>query len=355
VLDAALDRAASTPQRHSWWRRLSGGTNMTLVTRVAAVGAVVAIAALVGLQLANLPGPNVGPNPLITPSASPLPSTAETPSASPAPSVDPDVAELVVRLDSGTDIGVFHAITVLGDGRVFTNTAEGRSPLVVRRLTPEGVELIRAELAKSPYLTESAIYAPISLPGVEPPARGVAGHGMEVGLPGGEVAYVDWIAVASDEDLYYQLSPERDSLDGVAARLSTIDDWLPDSAWADREAVPYVAPRHRAWIVSQEWGGDPLPADISELAWPFAGSITDFGEEKSTSDDPFFQAHCGVVDDDQRQQLLTALHSIAAEPIDAPWEAYQLGDRQTSRVIQIVLEPIFPDETTCDRATLPPV
>jgi hypothetical protein len=359
VLEGALDRAASMPQRRSWWRRLSGGTRMTLFTRIAAVGAVVALAAVVGLQLSNLPGPNVATSPSATPSGSAAPSAAGTPTGTPAPSqpVDPEVAELVVRLDSGTDIGFFHALTVLADGRVITNQGEGESPFVVRRLTPQGVALVRAELAESPYVTETATYSPVSLPGVAPPARGVAGHALEVGLPGGEVAYVNWVAVAGDEDLYYQPSPERESLDAVAARLSTIDEWLPGSAWADREAEPYVAPRYRAWILAQEWGGDPrdLPVDLTELAWPFEGSILEFGEDKSTSDDPFFRARCGVVDDDQRQDLVTALQSAEAERVDRTWESYQLGDRESSRLIQIVLEPIFPDETSCDRATLPPV
>jgi hypothetical protein len=359
VLEGALDRAASMPQRRSWRQRLSGGTRMTLFTRIAAVGAVVALAAVVGLQLSNLPGPNVATSPSATPSGSAAPSPVGTPTGTPVPSqpVDPEVAELVVRLDSGTDIGFFHALTVLADGRVITNAGEGESPFVVRQLTPEGVELIRDELAGSPYVTETATYVPVSLPGVEPPARGVAGHALEVGLPGGEVAYVDWVAVAGDEDLYYQPSPERESLDSVAARLSTIDEWLPESAWADRQAEPYVAPRHRVWILSQEWGGDPqdLPADIADLAWPFAGTILEYGQDKNTSEDPFFVARCGVVDDGARQQLLSALQEVGAERADRTWETYQLGDRESSRLMQVVLEPIFPDETSCDRAALPPV
>src|SRR5688572_12818218 len=94
VLEAALQRADSEPQRRGWLHRLAGGTPLTVMLRVTAVAAVLAIAAFIGLQVTSLPD-DVGASPTPIPSLVPEPSASVAPeSAVPSsePSAEPSAA-----------------------------------------------------------------------------------------------------------------------------------------------------------------------------------------------------------------------------------------------------------------------
>jgi hypothetical protein len=129
----------------------------------------------------------------------------------------------------------FHALTVLEDGRIITTSypygAEDPSQgtTVERRLTAAGTQLLRDELDATglSFLTSSD-WLPVDQPWDGLPSS------LEVGLPGGETSVVSWLLVCSN--------PEAEALDALAARLLTLDEWLPPNAWADANAKPYVGP-----------------------------------------------------------------------------------------------------------------
>ena len=90
VLDEALQRAAQQPQRRGWLDRLQGSTRMGRVVRISALAVVIVAAAIVGLQFANLTGPDVGGSP----SSSALPTTSVLPTPSPSSSASPTTSVL---------------------------------------------------------------------------------------------------------------------------------------------------------------------------------------------------------------------------------------------------------------------
>lgn len=165
------------------------------------------------------------PEPTVGPDASP-----------PHSSTEPGTAGLVVRVEGAGEAGRIHLVTVFDDGRVVISGPDGqggtRAP-EERRLTAEGLDLVRAELAAMGLPNESVDYQPVPNPGVEPPGYGGAGLLLEVGLPGGGTAVITWYLFADTERDFFQPQPEAEALDAVAARLASLEDWLPADAWVD--------------------------------------------------------------------------------------------------------------------------
>jgi hypothetical protein len=353
VLDAALERVAAQSQQQGWLNRLQRGTQMGRIVRVTAVAAMVAIAAFIGFEFSNLTS-DVGnsPSPSASASAEPTQTGAPSTSSSPAPSADPAVGRLVLRLDSGTDLGLYHVVTVLEDGRIITTSGQGAAnPFVERRLTAAGVQLLRDELDATRLTDTSANYPPVPKPGIEPPGRGHGGHALEVGLSGGGTAVISWVGVADDEDLYYEPSPEREALDALAARLSTLDEWLPANAWADANARPYAPARYRIYIYSLEWGGslDDLPVEVATVSWPLDEAIDAFGDVMLDPAGQPVEGRCGVVSAEEATAVMEALEAAGARLEGQTWWiTSSLGDRANDREVRIILEWIMPDETSCE-------
>ncbi|MGH2456542.1 MAG: hypothetical protein ACRDHD_09845 [Candidatus Limnocylindria bacterium] len=347
VLESALDRVAAESQRRGWLQRLTGGTPMAIMLRTAAVSAVVAIAALIGLQVSNL-DPNIGGSP------SPTPSGSADPSASPVASVPPGSPELVLRLLNGGEGGRTHLVTVLDDGRVISSGNPGTAdPIVERRLTAAGVQLVRDELDATGLTDASADYSPVANPGVEPPAYGGAGPSLEVGQPGAETVVITWFLFGDTEEDFFQPQPEAEALDALAARLTTLDDWLPASAWADATPAPYEPAAYRVLIQRQDWGGslDDLPVEASTVEWSVDPGLDSFGEVISPLP---FEQRCGVASAEDGTALLDALDAAGATVNDQAYLSSLLGERASSRVVTVYLQPILPLEAeSCEGAQIP--
>ena len=354
VLDAALERVAAQSQQRGWLQRLLGGTRMTTLLRAAAVAAVVAIAAFIGFQFSNLTS-NVGSSP------SPSASTSAEPTQTGAPSADPADASLVLRLEGGGEAGRVHVVTVLEDGRIITTSYDqfGGNSSVERRLTAAGVQLLRDELdATGLSFLASVDYSPVSRPGVDPPGYGGAGPALVVGLPGGGTAVISWYFY-NDEGLYFEPQPEAEALDALAARLSTLDEWLPANAWADADASPYAAAQYRIFIYSSPWGGslDDLSVESSTVSWPLIEGIDVYGDvvesvtQETGDSGPY--PRCRVVSAEEGMAVIAALQAAGAAPSMwhlIPGTSLQLGYRATSRQVFINLEPILPlIEASCGR------
>ncbi|HEX7171277.1 MAG TPA: hypothetical protein VF365_01575 [Candidatus Limnocylindria bacterium] len=363
VLEAALQRAESESQRRSWLHRLAGGTPMTIMLRVATVAAVLAIAAFIGLQFSNLPD-NIGASPTPIPSPSAEPSESAAPSVVPEsaePSVEPSTAGLVVRLLGGGEAGRVHVVTIVDDGRVITtdpNPAGGVDAPIERRLTAEGVQLIRDEMdATGLSFADSASYMPVG-PGGESPPMGGAGPALEVGQPGGGTAVIAWVLFNDIDDLYdLEPQPEAEALEALATRLSTLEEWLPASAWADATGVPFEPERYRAWIYSQQWESslDELPVEAATVAWPlvqgsdaFGDAVDGVAQESIEGSGP---PRCRVVTAGEAVPVVEALEAAGAEPdvfSTFPGQAFALGSRETGRLVTITFESILPHaEASC--------
>lgn len=355
VLDAALKRVAAQSQQRGWLQRLIGGAQLTTLTRVMAVAAVVAVAAFIGYQFSNLP-PDVGGSPSPSAEATQSQTPAPTASNSPTPSGDPAVGTLVLRLDSSVDFsGLSHVVTVEADGRIITTQdKDAPNPFVERRLTAAGIEFLRAELEQTGLTDASGEYEPIAKPGVEPPGRGAGVHTLRVGLAAGGTAVIRWVAMYDDEDLYYEPSPERETLDALALRLQTLDEWLPANAWADPTAAPYLPARHHLLIQKIEWGGaaSELPVESSEVAWPLDASIDEFGEVVESPQLGLDSARCGLITADEVMAVVDALGEAGATRSELLWAPFELGDRASNQLVRITIAPAMPDETTCDGGPL---
>lgn len=355
VLNAALERVAAQSQQRSWLNRLIGETQLKTLTRVMAVAAVVAVAAFIGYQFSNLP-PDVGGSP--SPSAEPASQTpSSTASNPPGPSGDPAVGTLVLRLDSSMDFsGLDHVVTVVEDGRIITTEdKDAANPFVERRLTAAGIQLLRDELDSTGLTDTSANYLPIPKPGVEPPGRGSVVHTLKVGLPAGGTAVISWVALFADDDLYYEPSPERETLDALAVRLQTLDEWLPANAWADATAAPYVPARYHMLIEKLEWGGtlDELPVESTAVTWPLEASIDEFGEPTESPALGSDIARCGMISAGEATAVIDELEAAGATPGERVWTVYELGERANNRLVRITISPAMPDETSCEGGPLP--
>ena len=136
------------------------------------------------------------------------------------------------------EAGRVHLLSLFDDGRVLIARPDGQGGItapVERRLTAAGVELVRAELAATGLTDTSAAYMPVANPGVEPPGYGGIGPSLEVGLPDGGTAVITWFLFGDIDQDWFRPQPEAEALEALAARLSTLEDWLPADAWVDVE------------------------------------------------------------------------------------------------------------------------
>lgn len=323
---------------------------MTTMIRVAAVAAVVAIAALIGIQFSNLTDDHIGasPTPMVSPSEAP--SASGGPSVAPEssePSAEPRAAALVFRLLGGGEAGRVHVITVMDDGRVITTDPTGVNPPMERRLTPSGVQLVRDELTATELTESSAEYLPVPNPGAEPPSYGGAGPSLEVGSSEGETVVVSWFLFGDTEEDFFQPQPEAEALESLAARLSTLEAWLPADAWADATGAPHEPSAYVLTIILEPWGGAPeeLPVEYTSVAWPLPGELVDFGEVLSP---PPSEVRCGTVDAADGEAIIAALETAGAEPGFEGGLAFRLGDRTGNRHIVVTLEStVIASEGSC--------
>ncbi len=361
VLEAALQRAESESQRRGWLHRLVGGTPMTMILRVAAVAAVIAIAAFIGFQFSNLPD-NIGASPTPIQSLAPQPSPSVAPSVareSAEPSAEPSAAALVVRLLGGGEAGRVHVVTVLDDGRVITtepSLAGGLDPPIEQRLTADGVQLVRDEMdATGLNFPQAATYMPVGAGGESPPMGG-AGPALEVGQPGGGTAVIAWVFFNDIDDLYdLEPQPEAEALEALAARLSTLEEWLPASAWADQTGVPYAPEQYRVWVYSHPLDGEDPAVEHSTVSWPLVDGIDVFGDTVASAaqetGDGFSTSRCREMRADEAAPIVAALEAAGARPAEGgifPGETFRLGNQATSRIVDVIFEPILPfADATC--------
>jgi hypothetical protein len=169
------------------------------------------------------------------------------------------------------DPGLSH-VYVYADGRLiwqrWADYTEGVEPtgLLERRLTPEGVELVMAEVFSTGLFDHD-----LNLDG----AAGLYAGEIEV-RNGDRLVHVNWGDVHPENVITETPTPEQVSaLQRLDARLADPASWLPASAWEDSEIKAYVPSMYevcydagRSGIgLSRVLDSFPQPAEDLLLTW----------------------------------------------------------------------------------------
>jgi hypothetical protein len=263
------------------------------------------------------------------------------------PTSKPGAAALAVQLLGGGEVGPYHLVTILDDGRVITSDPSGGTAPLERRLTPNGIQLVRDEMAATGLTDTTADFSPVANPGVDPPGFiGDLGR-LEIGQAGGSTVVITWNLYADVEADYFQPQPEAEALQALGVRLTTLEEWLPAAAWADPNPVPNVPDGYRITISSFEWGGslDDLPPEVATLEWPADVNRADLDE---VLDSPRERTRCRLIDGAEGTAVIAALDAAGATSQDGTYLSFELGEREAPRTIGITLTPILPfDESVC--------
>jgi hypothetical protein len=199
-----------------------------------------------------------------------LPPEGATPST-------PEHGDLVVGIGfghTGGDPGRF-SLHVYADGRVIWQWIGGPPPdvhasstgLIEQRLTPEGVELVRAEVLSTGLFDHDRVF--VGAPGLHYGGIEVRTGDRLVQLAWGDAGFEEGIeAIATTP------TPEQvDALERLDARLEDLASWLPASAWEDPGFRAYVASRYSVCYMDMGQGEplgrlgvlDLLPAPAEDL------------------------------------------------------------------------------------------
>jgi hypothetical protein len=182
-----------------------------------------------------------------------------------APPVDLADAVPILTLDRGCDVVgpiTMPLTTVFDDGHVVAQDSERDFAWTVRQLSESGMETIREDVLGSPYLRASGEYVPQAKPGAEPPGHGACLYTFNIPTEGEPIVVtsVNWFG-DEEESTFYQPSPERKALTGIAENLIDIHNILQDGDWAGAP-VPWVASEYAVGIGPQP---DPAPEGIPSL------------------------------------------------------------------------------------------
>lgn len=272
----------------------------------------------------------------------------------------------MIRLERVFELGLGWVVTVYDDGRVVTpgvepyRSSEG-AWRVVRQLSPSGVEALLNAITGTGLFGASASYPPVPLPGVDPPGRGGAGYVITLGA-GGSAIRVSWTSLFGDDELYYEPSPERETLDALGEQVVSFADWLPAGGWAIADACAYRADRFRLFIEAQAWGGpvENLPVDVAEISWPLGGELLDWGRDVGAARQaPPYLLRCDVVTRDDADLVRRVLRSAGAQVVrdagldGAPSVELNLGESAGPRIVTVVIRPMLPEERGCTARDLP--
>ena len=239
------------------------------------------------------------------------------------------------------------ATTVLEDGRVLATDQSAGNGWIVRQLSPSGLEQVREGVLESPYLQASAEYRPEPRADAgEPPGHGACSYTFSIPTEAAEPIVVTTIGWFGDEEesAFYEPSPERKSLDGIARNLIAIDTILDEAAW-EGPNLPFIAAEYSLHIGA---GIGPPPEDAgsidpNELG---LGDIASFGA-------PAGSGRCATISRAQAFDVARALEAANAaldvrlDAVTFPYFATDAG------WFSAALAPVFPNgQPDCASITL---
>ena len=294
---------------------------------------VLLVAIVVGTQLPRLldrpaatgasPSPSASP----TPSATAEPTESPTPEPSPSPSPTPVSGELptgpadalmsfTATCDVVPPVNV-PATTVLTDGRAIWRSDDGS--LQVRQLTPESLGDFTEQVISTGLFEASASYDLERRPDTpDPPGHGLCHWGF-VWNDGGEDVEVGSVMWLGDEEeaMYYEPSPERETLHALAEQLMDPPTWYEEDGWVQPEAVSYEPETYLvvASVTVPQLATQGAP-DFDEITWPFDVPPDEFGVEYGVGGDP--PSRCDTASAEEVEALAAELADAGLEQFEAP-------------------------------------
>lgn len=280
----------------------------------------------------------------------PAPTPRALRTAQPLPS--PSLPTFVLSYERYSDIPAVHGPELLlaSDGTLLAAPNWGKA-LGVRRLTPQGIELLRRAVLDTGLFTETHSIERRVRPDVTPPslARGFEGVSIIV-RTGDRDVRVNTFARDRDDALFVW-GPGRDELLALADRLGSLS-WLPASAWSDPTERPYVATFYGLYIQMARNVSDPLVTAPVASVWPFTVPPESFGTVVPLDPAAWptsITARCAIVTADDARTLGEAI---------AGSTSFNPGLRSTSGKyrwpagsgdVYLQLEPLLPHVgPTCD-------
>jgi hypothetical protein len=276
---------------------------------------------------------------------------------------------LALRIEAFSETGRWWVISVYEDGRVLTPAPlpgqyDDGAWMVARQLSQSGVAQLRAAVLESGLFDHSASYNPTLLPGVSGPEFGGGGYSITIGSGPDSIA-VTWVALFPNDEHYFEPSPERATLDPLAAHMLAFDSWLAADGWVDPDPCTVEAVRFRVFVDAQPYGGAQadLPPDISDVPWPLGGDILSWGADVGYQppNEPYHMERCGIAARADASRLVDGLRdagafdwfSFPASLDGGPYIELGLGDLAAYRIIQIFVQPLLPGDDRCGRETRP--
>jgi hypothetical protein len=199
---------------------------------------------------------------------------------------------------------------VYEDGRVIWeklgDASQGGPPvgaatgLVEQRLTPAGVELVRAAvLAVVPFDEDTRLVSASALYG-----------GMVEVRSGDRLVGLSWGGFGPERRPETTATPEQiDALRALDARLEHLESWLPASAWADAEVRAYVPSRYSLCLetvrdadLDRVMASLPEPAVETLRAWDLSYRETEHPDALAPWD-----LWCSDVTSEQARELARVL------------------------------------------------
>ena len=193
------------------------------------------------------------------------------------------------------------ATTVLSDGTVIAMNPAAGFRWTIRQLSAAGLEELREGVIEAPYLQVSGEYRPRSRADAgDPPGHGACSYTFTIPTDAEPIVVttIGWFG-DEEEGTFYEPSPERKALDGIARNLIAIDDVLGDEEWVGR-SIPFVAAEYALHLAP---GIGPAPQDVGVID-PGAlgvGDIGSFGSSAGTG-------RCDTVSRAQAFEIARVIH-----------------------------------------------
>ena len=253
----------------------------------------------------------------------------------------PDVTDgsPILTLGYGCDVvGPINppATTVLDNGHVIATDQSTGYGWFMRQLSAAGLEQVRDGVLESPYLQASAEYRPqLRADAGDPPGRGACSYTFTIAADGEPIVVttMGWFG-DEEERTFYEPSPERKALDGIARNLIAIEDVFDEEAW-DTATLPYVAATYSLHIGP---GIGPTPEDAGPID-PGVLGLGDIGSFGS----PAGGGRCDTISRTQAFELARVLNEATAgldvrlDAVSFPYFATDAG------WFNAALAPVFPD------------